>query len=201
MPTLAKLKAVIADDLHRTDLTTRIDDAVLSAIRHYERKSFYFLEGVTTFTATSSATYHDIPVDFKDDDSLLVTISGSKTPVIRASHREIDEKDTGLIFGSPSEYAFYQNKFRFYPVPNQDYTMTLSYHKTLDLPSASGSNAWTTAAFDMLRHRSRWDIQQHYLQDPENARQAKMSEMDAFNSLIGDSDNRKMAGKTRKKTW
>jgi len=201
MPTLAKLKAVIADDIHRTDLTSRIDDAVLSAVRHYERKNFYFLEGVTTFTATSSATYHDIPVDFKDDDSLLVTISGSKNPVIRASYRDIDEKDTGLIFGIPSEFTFYQNQFRFYPVPDRDYTMTLSYHKTLDLPTASASNAWTTAGFDMLRHRSKWDLQQHFLHDPEGARISKGSEVDALSSLTGDSDNRKMAGKTKKKTW
>jgi hypothetical protein len=53
----------------------------------------------------------------------------------------------------------------------------------------------------MLRHRAKWDIQQHYLHDPENARISKGSELEALDSLGGDSDNRKMAGKTRKKTW
>jgi hypothetical protein len=201
MPTLAELKADIAEDLHRTDLTGRITKAVDAAKRHYERKRFHFLDGITTFTATASSTYHDVPVDFKEEDSLLVTISGSKVPLIRASYTEIDEKDTGLIPGQPTEFAYYQDQFRFYPVPNIDYVMTLSYHKMLDLPSANGSNAWTSAGFDMLKHRATWEIQRYYLKDPEGAQISKGSEMDAFNSLMGESTTRKTRGKTTKRTW
>jgi hypothetical protein len=201
MPTLAKLKATIADDLHRSDLTTQIAEAIDSAVRFYERERLYFLEGQTTFTATASTAYHAVPSDYKDTDSVLVTISGSKDNLIRRSFNEIDEIDTGQYTGTPSWYAYYQDQFRWYPVPNADYPITLSYHKTLDLPSASGSNAWTTAAFDVLRFRSEWDLNQHYLHNPERAAICKASEGDAYASLENESNCRISSGRLRRSGW
>lgn len=95
MSTLADLKSKIESDLHRSDKTATIATAIDAALRHYERESWWFLEGKATMSTTSSTAVYSAPPDFKGADSMLVTISGSKVPLTRTHYAEIDEKDTG----------------------------------------------------------------------------------------------------------
>ena len=201
MATKQALINEIEGDLHRSDLTTDVENAIDSAVRYYQRESFWFLETITTFTATASTTFFPVPSDLKDFDSLLVTVAGSKLNVIRKSYVEIDEKDTRDYTGIPVEWAYYQDQIRLYPLPMEDYVMTLSYHRSLDAPSASGSNAWTGAGYDLLRFRVGWDISQHKLHAPEMAMTFKQSEIDAYNSIIGENTKKKSSGKIRKSGW
>src|SRR5512147_2067532 len=137
MSTLTNLKNKIAEDLHRSDCTTQRNDAVVSAIKHYERQPFWFLEGRAELTTSASQTWYGPPSDLKGFDSLLVTISGTKTPVDRVHSSEIDEDDPGNVTGIPSEWAYYNDNLRFYPTPNAAYVMTLSYQRSLPTETAS----------------------------------------------------------------
>lgn len=81
------------------------------------------------------------------------------------------------------------------------YLITLSYRRQLDTMSASSSVAWTNEAFDLIRHRSEWDIYAHDLRNPEMAASAKQSESEAYLSLWKDNTNRTSVGRFRKSGW
>ncbi len=201
MSTLADLKSAIESDLHRTDKTAEIATAISAAVRHYERKNWWFLEGKATMSTTSSTAVYSSPPDFKGADSMLIQISGSNVPIYRTHYSEIDEKDTGTQDGPPSEWAYYQEGIRFYPPPDQMYLITLSYRKQLDSMTASSSVAWTNEAFDLIRYRSEWDIYAHHLRTPEQAAICKQSESEAFGSLELDNLNRVSTGSIKKHGW
>lgn len=201
MPTLAYLKSVIANDLHRTDLTNQIADAIDASVRYYSRERFPWLEGTATLTAVPSTAWTALPTDFHEADNLKISFSGSKVDVIPTDYNEIDSVDTGRFTGTPSKYAVYADKIRWYPVPDATYTATLSYHKGLDLPSASGSNSWTADAFDLLRFRSEWDLFAHNLWNPERASFLKEAEMAELNSLRSETTKKLTTGKIKKASW
>src|SRR5512143_4067778 len=105
MSTLSQLKASIADNtLRRNDCTNQIADAVDSAIKHYNRIRWWFLEGVAETTMSSSQAYYAVPNDFKKHDTLLVTISGSKYPLQHMQYEDMDKEDDGRFFGQPTKY-------------------------------------------------------------------------------------------------
>jgi len=201
MSTRTDLQNRIEQDLHRTDLSAHVSTAIDSAIRHYERKPFWFLEGRATLTTSASQTWYGVPSDLKGFDNMLVTISGSKDPLTRRHYVDIDEQDEGIATGTPAEWTYYQDQIRIYPIPNGQYALTLSYKKSLPTATGSASTSWTNEGFDLLRYRSEWDIYSSYLRLPEMAASAKQSEMEAFQSIAEESGNKVSTGKIRKTSW
>lgn len=201
MATLSDIKSLVAGDLHRGDLTAQIATAITDAIDYYSREKFYFLEGRATASTVNGEAFVAVPSDMQSLDSLLITISGSKSPIERVNYIEIDEMDSGSYTGSPSMWAYYADQIRLYPVPNAVYTITLSYHKKLSALSDNGSNAWTTDARNLIRHRAVWDIYLNYLKAEDMARFAKASELDEYGSLIGLDSRRGASGRLRKTDW
>ena len=202
MPTLAALKSQIAGDLHRSDLSAQISLAISAAVRHFGRKDLWFLEQRAMTSASASQAWYAVPTDFNNGDTMLITLSGSKTPLIRASYQEIDEKDDGTTYGAPAEYCIYQDQFRLYPVPDTGYELGLSYRAHLSVPeSDSASNAWSNVAFDLIRFRAEWDVCKHYLHDPERAAEARTSEAEAFASILGESVDKVATGRIKRSGW
>lgn len=201
MSTLTNLKSSIESDLHRTDKTAAIATAIDAAVRHYERESWWFLEGKATMTTTSSTSTYAGPPDFKGFGEIIVKISGSQTPLRRTHYSEINEEDTGLVDGPPADWAYRQNNIRFYPPPDGEYLITMDYKKQLATMSASSSVAWTNEAFDLIRFRAEWDIYAHDLRNLEMAAICKQSESDAYASLWGENVDRVSVGRLRKSGW
>ena len=75
MSTLSQLITRISNDLHRTDLTTQIREAINRAIQHYGRERWWFLEQSYVFTTSSTSTY-SVPLDLIQIDSIKATILG-----------------------------------------------------------------------------------------------------------------------------
>lgn len=198
MATLAWLKAKIASDLHRSDLTTQITDAVTSAIDHYSRESFWFMEGSSTFTTSASQVAYTASTSLRSINTVLAQVSGSKYPVKVVHYKDIDEMDTGIETGQPIYMTYWDNAYRFYPNPNGAYPITISYTRDIGEPSASGSNAWTTHGKELIRFRAEWDIYQNYLRNGDMAAVAKNSEMDALMSLSREDRGRRSTGTLRK---
>lgn len=200
MATRGALKTQILDDLNRTDMTAAASSAISSAISHYEKERWYFLEGVTDLTTSSSAAYYALPSDLLDPDNILITLSG-KQPLVEVPFLEMDRKDTGQYFGAPSEWTMYQNKIRVYPVPDQTYTLTIAYHKMLDTTSDSASNAWTNVAKDLIRHRAVKEICLSKLKDIEGGQVANEQEKEEYSRLQGFNVQRQTTSKLTKTEW
>lgn len=201
MSTLNELKATIASDLHRDDLGTLIADEINRAIMYYGGERFWFLEGISTLITIANQQYYDVPTDYERFDNMNITISGSKVPISLISYTEIDEKDTGLTTGIPSEVSYYASLFRFYPIPNAAYTITFSYQKSLAAPVDADTNAWTTEAFDLIRHRVLKRIYKTRLRNKEAALFAESDEIMEYNALISESTQMSTTGKIRRSGW
>jgi hypothetical protein len=192
----------IASELHRTDLSNQISAAVSAAISYYENEGFEFLESTLSFSTSASVAGYSVPSTVRRFNHVIATISGSKVPLTRRHYRDIDEKDTGYVTGTPSEWAYRDGTIRFYPIPSQAYLMTIPDCINLTaLASNSASNAWTNSGFELIKHRSKWDIAQNYLYDERKAAIAKASEIDAYKALMNRTVRLRDTGKTWKHTW
>jgi hypothetical protein len=199
---LGQLKTQIYTDLTRSDQTSAVANAISSAIDYYSNERWWFLEHRATASLSSSVAFYTVPTNMKFPDSLLITLSGSRTPLSRVDYQEIDEHDDGKTFGQPSEWAYYQDNIRMYPVPDGAYTMTLSYHRELTaMPSASSSNAWTGVARDLIRHRAVREVRQSVLRDYDGASAAGALERESYQFLRSLHDRRISTGRIKKTDW
>lgn len=161
MTTLAVLKAEIADDLERTDLTTQIAEAITAAITHWQAERFYFNESrLNTFvTVAAQSTYTssddgDIPNFLQIDYVKLIDSDGQIYTLLRQDPEDIEDLlFTGTSSGRPYSYAYWEESFRLFPVPDDVYTIRPVGHVLKAEPAADGAtgNVWMTAGYDLIK--------------------------------------------------
>lgn len=159
MALLSALKAEIADDIARSDLSSQIGNAILASIEEYEGERFWFNEtraytfatvaATSDYTLTPSATI----ADFIKVDWVQILVGGRPINLDRGDPTVIDWRIAAQAnSGQPYEYAFYDQKFRLWPVPNAIYTVRVAGHyKLVTLTADSQTNAWTTEAYELIR--------------------------------------------------
>lgn len=191
MSTFEQMRTRIADDLNRSDLNTQIEKAINRAIEFYEKEWFWFNENSWTFSAVSSTeVVTQASASTTDLLSILnVTLTRNANdiyPLKQITFQELRQKaTTGTSHrGPPVEYAFFKNNWHLYPVPDQNYTITVYGQKGYANLSASGdTNDFTTEAEDLIEARARAWLYLRVLKDTANAELAKVEESEALNSL------------------
>lgn len=193
MATLSTLKARIAADLSRSDLTSRIASAIEDAIYHYQRRRFYFNQARDTFATVAGTEFYtsgtdpeDIPEDVAEVDALTITVSGRRYTLEQASFAELEQISTTTDSrGQPTMWAWYAQQVRLFPVPDAAYTVTMSYLQRIPVPASDGaSNAWTTEAEQLIRACATKNIRREQLADDRGAQRAEIQEMNALRRLI-----------------
>jgi hypothetical protein len=165
MTTYGVMQARIADELARTDLTTQIQTAILSAIKHHERREFYFNQKTATFSTVASQEYYgssdlaDIPNIILLRGAVIDLGTNAKEPLDVVQWEEIDCAQTGAITGDPSAMALFKQQIRLYPIPTAVRTITLGYvYRLTSLSVSADTNAWTTDAEELIRNRAKYDL-------------------------------------------
>lgn len=179
MTTLATLKAEIADDLLRTDLTAQIAAEITRAIEFYQPKRFSFNETKDmTFATVAGKLWYgkaddaDIPL-FYALDWAAVNDGGERSYLDQAEPACADWwADTAAISGVPSQFVRYGRAIALYPVPDAAYTVTLAGHYQYPAPAADNTadNAWMTEAYDLIRYRAAGTIAAVKIRDLDMAR-------------------------------
>lgn len=188
---LSDMTSRIADDLNRSDLTTQIYKAINRAIKFYEKEPFWFKETSGTFSTIVSqqayGTADGIPSDILRIKRIEATLSGSRQEVTLRDLNWIEDKNSSLSTGDPTDYAWWQNKIWFYLIPSQIRTITVYYTKSYaDLDNANpttSTNDWLTYAEDLIEARARKWIYARILKQVDNASIAAQEEMEALDSL------------------
>lgn len=177
MTTKTLLKATIADDLARSDLTTQIGEAIDTAIKHYQNTRFYFNEvrtvtfdtvaGQSTYTSSDSA---NIPKFVQLDQVFLV----ESTTIWELDRRDPIDMEyylpaSGASSGRPMSYAYFEQSFRFWPVPDAAYTIRPMGVIKKDVPATDdeASNVWMTQAYELIRCRAKAYLAIHTQADME----------------------------------
>lgn len=201
MATLATMKSRIADEIARTDLTTQIAAAILSAIEFYDRRRFWFNETESTFnTIAGTDAYAAADAAFLstliEDDSMTVTYSGSKEPMRKISFGEMQRYRIDLVqSGPPTHYAYYRQRLYLHPVPDAAYPIIVFHTAALGIPANDGaSNAWTTEAEELIRLRAKADLFENVIREFAEADRLRGREQEALQSLIRFTNGRTATG-------
>lgn len=215
--TYGVMQSRIADELGgRADLMANssglsvspIQLAILDAIRFHESDRFYFNE-IRTASAFSTvlsqefytvSDWSEIP-NLKHIDKLSVLVSSNRyymqgrTPQYMED-ASINPSNTGM----PIDYCYYNQKLRFYPIPNGAYPVNFLGTKTFtELALSSDSNVWTDEAEALIRLTAEWFLYRDTIKDDVSAARAEKASDWAYSSLKGESFKR-MASMTVKAT-
>lgn len=149
-------------DLRRDGITADVKDAIHRSIKFFEGDRFWFNEGEASANTTTGVALYTLPPDFREADSFKITIdsAGNSYTLMARTYQYINEADINQSsgWGQPTLYATYRDQLRLYPIPDREYTLTLSYQKDLLEVSASSStaatNSWMTEGANLIRSKA-----------------------------------------------
>ena len=179
MTTLATLKSAIADDLARSDLTTQIAAAISQAIDDYKSERLFWNETRDeTFTTVAAQSTYDVDDDaaiplFLTIDAMWIEDSDSRRYALSPCDPIAMEGmlDSSAASGRPYAYSYFNQSFRFYPIPDAVFTVRPMGQIEVTAPSsdAETGNLWMTKAFELLRCAAKALLFIHTIKDPEQA--------------------------------
>lgn len=192
MTTLAIMKARIADELARDDLTSQIAYSITDAIAAYSDDRFLFNESRSNTFSTVAAQEFYTPSDATFIGTInkidYVTILAGDQPYQVLAARPVDMEHwstNGTSTGQPGHYAYYDKKIRLYPVPDAIYTVRVA--GVVDSPAPTtddeGSNPWMTTAERLIRSRAKLELALHVLKDLELAATMERAVQEAYDQL------------------
>jgi hypothetical protein len=194
MATLADMKARVADELARGDLTSQIASAIADAIAFYQDKRFFFNESrdITFSTVVGQQWYGaadnpNIP-GLYFIDYLTMTVGNVVSDVPRMQPEDLEILTmTGTQQGEPYAYTYYNEQIRLYPVPSQVWPMRLGAHIAVAAPAGDGEagNPWMTVAEKLIRSRTKYELAINWLKDTDLAQTMTAAVTEAFDELKG----------------
>lgn len=199
MSTLATLKAEIADDLKRSDLTAAIAASISKAIRFYQPKHFYFNESRDrTFSTVAGKIWYsgtddaDIPL-WVDRDFLHITISNNR---YRLTHYPIARfevlTDANATNGQPYAYTYYNRQIGIFPPADKVYEVRMVGSFSIAEPASDSEadNVWMVETYDLIRSRVVSDICRRKIRNYDRANSEKAMEMDELGRLYEETAKR-----------
>ena len=171
MTTLAVMKARIASEMARDDLTSDIASAITTAIEAYQHERFYLTESrdntLTTVASQRIYTSSDAPWigEILGIDFLKLEISSTDVRELeRISQGEMeDQAGNTTATGQPDQYSIYDEALHLYPIPSQAFTVR---HYGTVLRAApetdeEADNIWMTDAERLIRSRAKYELSVH----------------------------------------
>src|SRR3990167_963460 len=181
MTTQTLLKSRIADDISRTDLTSQIANSITDAITYYQNRRFFFNEtrAETFDTVADQSTYSSA------DDSAIPTFAKLDAVFVKDSATDewelarYDPMRMELLLdgaspasGRPYAYAYYEERFRLYPVPDvstYDIRPVGVIERIAPVGDADTDNVWMTHGFEMIRCRAKYYLFAHVIRQMDKA--------------------------------
>lgn len=167
--TFGAIKTRIADELNRTDLTSQISLAVISAVEHYERERWWFEETIDATVSTTAAQNYvtnAIITTMAIIDKVQITVGSAKYTLTPISYDEWASQSTSTTSGQPTEYAYYKDRLYLYPTPGSTYTLTISgVQRLTTLSGSSDTNGFTNYCEELIRQRAKADVRCNVILD------------------------------------
>lgn len=195
----------IDDELDRGgSMYPQIKKAIVSAVRYYERKRFYFCETSFTFATVigqEEYTSADAPAiaTSPNIERLNGLYFGTRVPLTKRPWSWIDDVSAMVTSrAQPDDWAYRALSIRLYPIPDAVYTITAyNVPRLTELSGDTDTNAWTEDAEAMIRARAKWDLVKNVIRGPEMAEEMiglKLEEEQEFTALINETASREAIG-------
>lgn len=200
--TYIQMQQQIADELgDRQDLLAPLADsgltlspiqnAIQSAVSKWEREPFYFLESYQTLFTTNG----NIPVGLSGQEfytsadgaaiatapnivKLRVLVNDNRYTLTKRtwSYLEDISVNPNVTSSYPSDWSYFGEQIRLYPIPSQAIPVQGSYDQRLtNLVNNSDSNVWTQDAFDLIRSEAKLILAREVLHDADIAAESMMA--------------------------
>lgn len=179
--TLGGMKARIAAELRRSDLSTQIECAINDAILEYAKERLRFSDTIPDSPPTfdtvdaqsiyTSADNANIASAMKID---YVTLAVGNTLTYLVRQQPVVLKlwnQEGTMSGQPTWYAYEGNELILSPIPNDVWEVTLGLFRNVAAPAAddTAGNAWMTDGERLIRSRAKYEIALHVTRNPTMA--------------------------------
>lgn len=192
MTTLAIMKARIASELRRDNITSQIAAAISTAIAAYEDERFYTNESrENTFTTVAGQEFYDSSdasfiASLTKIDYVFLYIQDTPFELSPVLPRIMEDASTNATAtGTPEEYCWYDEQFRLYPVPADAWTVRVGGVLSISEPASDSEtgNFWMTKAERLIRSRAKQELALHVLKDTELAQLMGGAATEAYTQL------------------
>lgn len=198
MTTYVILRTRIDDELIDEAVSSvQINSAIKTAIKNYERESWWFNEKVGTFATVASQELYtssdlsDIP-NMTRIHSMRLDDDTNGPGIKPVDNDVIEDAQDGSLTGTPSLYSRFANKIRLYPIPSGVWTVTVSYaYKLTELSADSDTNAWTDECEELIRQAAKRILATDIMQADDIAARYGAAEQAAYSRLRRENTTRK----------
>lgn len=198
--------ADVQDETHWPSETTAIIRHMKAALRHYQRRRFYFSEKADTFaTVAGQHTYirSEYPSDLLEIDSIRAVIGGGETVLNRIGLIEMREKQANSTADreGPQYFSWLGDSLILFPTPGGAYTVKVDYLFDATRNATDGveidgtvlthTNDYFTRGAEILRTRIIYSLGLGRAQDPQLSISMKTLNAEAEQSLEFETHQRK----------
>lgn len=182
---------------------------IVSAIRYYNGKRWWFTEAQgTAFNTADGTEYYALPSPLRVIDNVSVTVSQDPYILTKRTNDYLEQVYTpsSVYKGKPSDYAIFNDQIRMFPIPDGVYAVkTQGYGSALPTYSEDPDDAWTTdeatpwanEAYDLIKNRARALAERDWLVNPEGYQMFTIAERDSLRTLMAENNKRSASGKIR----
>lgn len=177
--TVAGLLAQAQFETNRTDITVNEYSSVLNGIiAEYNSEPFWFNQVNLSLSTVASQEYYtssDLAAvaELHSIFSVVITVSGTRYPLIKMSQIELDEIATSATHtGKPAYYSYYNKSLRLYPIPDAVYTVTIRASEDYTaLDEATDTNDWLSnkLPYMFLLHKACAHMYKFAIHQPDKA--------------------------------
>jgi hypothetical protein len=172
MSDFGAMKTRIAAELMaggRSDLEPQVEDAIRTAIRHYEARPFWFNKGSATSATTPGDHVVPLPATMLAAELIRIDYGSGFIGIDRKDFRTLQRKrDFNQGSGKPFIWTEYDGEVLVWQTPDAAYDLEWYGVVTLDaLSDDANTNAWMTTGEELIRQRARAIVQIDVLKDAE----------------------------------
>jgi len=194
--TLADMKARIADEIDRDDLTSQIALAISDTIKHYQTERFFTNEGTLSFSTVASQQDYGTSTAVQlanlfDVDDMFVLIPPNQYRVRRIDPTNFTILSNSYTLGQPFRYQYFNRTLSLYPIPDRVYSMTLHGMMTIAEPAtdAETGNSWMIEAERLIRAGAKRRLHSDITKDWEQADRCAAMEAEALIQIRAATSN------------
>ncbi|MCA8902096.1 MAG: hypothetical protein KDA53_12685 [Hyphomonas sp.] len=198
---LAALKALIANNIERSDLDDEIAAAITVSIEFYADRPFWFLEEDGTVDTVADQAYVNVPDGLRvhDEEGVEILVNGSTYELGVMTWREYRRHQrVASSSGQPYGYTYRNGQFFLHPTPDDAYTVTVFGIYDADALTADSSvNVWTDAGRDLIAGDVAMRLGRDVMRDSEIETKGMRKLEIALAELTRKTTRRKRTGKVR----
>lgn len=205
MPTLGAAVAAIRGDLNRsTDFDSRIQEAIVNAIKFYRARRYGF--NVKRSTIVLAGEFTSLSTDFIEIDYAKLEIGNRFQPLTERTYTWLNDmaRDASLS-SEPVWFAVQERLLRVYPPPDQSYSTQIHYlydltGVSLSTSDSTTSNAWLDEGYELIRLHATIEVLEMYVDGPDaqaKADRLRLREVEAERELKRRANREQSSGQIK----